>query len=209
MTLRVGLDFDNTLIDYDQVFGKIFVAEMARRGFAAPPSPGGKQAVKRAAIDIAGEEFWMAIQGQAYGRGIDDARLIDGVGAFFAAANRQAAELFIVSHKTEFGHFDDSRTNLREAARNWMDRHGFFTATGFALRPSQVFFEATVNAKIARICSLDLDYFVDDLEKVLSDPNFPKRTQRIWFHADVAGPATSLTRCSDWAGIRQTVFGND
>ncbi len=127
MTLRVGLDFDNTLIDYNQVFGKIFVAEMARRGFATPPSPGGKQAVKRAAIDIAGEEFWMAIQGQAYGRGIDDARLIDGVGAFFAAANRQAAELFIVSHKTEFGHFDDSRTNLREAARNWMDRHGFFT----------------------------------------------------------------------------------
>ena len=55
MNARVGLDFDNTLIDYDAVF----TAEGARRGLIAA----GKNGVKAAAIAAGGERLWMTIQG--------------------------------------------------------------------------------------------------------------------------------------------------
>ncbi|MEC9165820.1 MAG: hypothetical protein VX596_01885, partial [Pseudomonadota bacterium] len=61
MNARVGLDFDNTLIDYDAVL----TAHGARRGLVAA----GKDGVKAAAVAAGGERFWMTIQGQAYGRG--------------------------------------------------------------------------------------------------------------------------------------------
>ncbi|MGB1006766.1 MAG: hypothetical protein ACPGVX_06295, partial [Thalassobaculaceae bacterium] len=122
MDLRVGLDFDNTLIDYDAVF----TAEAARHGLTAA----GKDAVKAAAIAGGGERLWMTIQGQAYGRGIARAGLISGVADFFTAAKAAGARLFIVSHKTEFGHYDATRTNLRTAARAWMRTAGFFDPAG-------------------------------------------------------------------------------
>ena len=204
--MRIGIDFDNTIACYDG----LCAALATEQGLIPKGEAGTKAEVKRMLLELKeGMTKWQRLQGQMYGPYMKKADLYPCFLRFLFRCKLLGHKIFIVSHKTEFGHFDESRTNLREAARNWMDRHGFFTATGFALTPSQVFFEATVNAKIARICSLDLDYFVDDLEKVLSDPNFPKRTQRIWFHADVAGPTTSLTRCSDWAAIRQTVFGND
>jgi hypothetical protein len=209
MTLRVGLDFDNTLIDYDQVFGKVLIAEAARREISLPVSVSGKQAVKQAAIQLAGETFWMAIQGQAYGRGIVDGQLIPGVADFLTTARDHQAEIFIVSHKTVFGHFDDSRTNLRTAARGWMDEQGFFDPRDFAIQPSRLFFEATLEAKIARIRSLNLDYFIDDLEKVLTAPNFPEHTCKIWFNPQPTAPRKSVTLCADWATIQRSIFGHD
>ena len=144
MTLRIGLDFDNTLIDYSDVFAKVFVTESARRDITPSELPTGKQAVKQAAIKLAGETFWMSIQGLAYGRGIIDGKLSSGVADFLHTARTERAEIYIVSHKTEYGHFDNSKTNLRTAARDWMEAQGFFDPDGFDLHPSQLFFEGTL-----------------------------------------------------------------
>ena len=208
MALRIGLDFDNTLIDYEQVFTKVFITETTRREINLSEVPAGKQAVKRAAIKLAGETFWMSIQGQAYGRGITGGKLSAGAAGFLHTARSNDAEIYIVSHKTEYGHFDDSQTNLRIAARDWMDDQGFFDPHGFGLHPSRVFFEGTLETKITRIKSLNLDYFVDDLKKVLTSPSFPKYTRGIWFRPQPSAPHSTITHCSDWNTIQKLVFGN-
>lgn len=193
MNARVGLDFDNTLIDYDAVF----TAEGARRGLIAA----GKNGVKAAAIAAGGERLWMTIQGQAYGRGIAGASLVAGVADFLAAAKSAGVTLFIVSHKTEFGHYDATRTNLRTAARAWMQAAGFFDPTGFGLAEEHVHFESTLDAKVARIAALDLAFFVDDLANVLTHPDFPPATRGLWFHAADIAPPPGCERCADWPTI--------
>jgi len=52
-----------------------------------------------------------------------------------------------------------------------------------------------------------LTHFIDDLEEVLSDPDFPSDVERILF-ADGAQPASpSYISCSTWRDIERQVFG--
>ena len=43
-------------------------------------------------------------------------------------------ELIIVSHRTQFGHGDTDRIDLRQAARMWMRRNAFFSAESLGRR---------------------------------------------------------------------------
>ena len=112
----------------------------------------------------------------------------------------------VVSHKTEYGHFDPDRVNLRKAALDWMAGQGLLGGDhGIAL--ADVYFESTRAEKLARIAALSLTHFIDDLEEVLSDPDFPPNVERILF-ADGAQPASpSYISCSTWRDIERQVFG--
>jgi hypothetical protein len=168
--IRIGIDFDNTLISYDAVF----YAAARGAGLIGEGIEPRKQAV-RDAMRLApdGERAWQKLQGQVYGAGIRDALLIDGVDQFLRRCRAQACEVMIVSHKTEFGHHDPARVNLRDAATEWMTARGFFSQDGYGI--SQVFFEATRAEKPARIGRLRCDWFIDDLAEVFSDPVSTRR----------------------------------
>jgi hypothetical protein len=206
--VRIGLDFDNTLIDYDAAF----VAEAIRQGVIAPGQASTKTEVKQAVIGsgaagtVAGDETaWMRLQGQVYGRGIGDGRLIDGVARFLETAISHLATVFIVSHKTQLGHFDESRTDLREAARGWMWSQGFFDRLGLA--EDRVFFAETLDEKVGRIASLDLDVYIDDLPKVLAHPDWPSATRRIHYLPQPGSSPEGVTVCRTWSEIHDVVFG--
>jgi hypothetical protein len=52
-----------------------------------------------------------------------------------------------------------------------------------------------------------LTHFIDDLEEVLTDPEFPPNVERILF-ADGAQPVSpSYVSCSTWRDIERQVFG--
>lgn len=169
-SLRIGLDFDNTIACYDAVF-----ARAAKEAGLVPAGFDGDKAQLRARLRAApdGEVAWQRLQGRVYGRLMEQATLMVGAGDFLRRCRRAGIGLFIVSHKTEFGHFDPDRVPLRPAALAWMERLGFFAADGFAIPRDHVFFEATRRAKLARIGGLSCDAFVDDLVEVLDDPDFP------------------------------------
>jgi hypothetical protein len=183
--LRVGIDFDNTLAGY----GKVFRAEAERLGLLPPGFAGDKTAVR----DALAEEDWQRLQGQVYGRLMPRAELIAGAEAFLIRCRAEGARAFVVSHKTRYGHFDPARVDLREAARAWMRDQGFFDRLGVA--PEDVFFEETREAKVARIATLGLDHFIDDLKEVLDHPAFPARPRRHWF-------------VGDWPAIEREIFGH-
>jgi hypothetical protein len=198
--MRIGLDFDNTIIRYDEVFA----AEAAARGLLPAGFGGGKQAVRDAIRQLAdGESHWQRLQGHVYGAGIWGACLFPGVAQFFRQARVAGVQVMIVSHKTEHGHFN--AVNLRSAALAWMRGQGFFDPDGFALGGEDVHFAGTRGEKLARIAALRCDVFVDDLPEVLGDPEFPDGVKRILF-AGQAPPGAPWLVCPSWPAITQAVF---
>jgi hypothetical protein len=201
--LRIGIDFDNTIITYDDVFR----AAAEANGLIAPGFSRNKQAVRDAIRLLPeGELAWQRLQGQVYGKGIGEAKLVEGVEAFLRRCRTEDCAVVVVSHKTEYGHFDSDRVNLRKAALDWMAGQGLFGGDrGLAL--ADIYFESTRAEKLARIAALALTHFIDDLEEVLSDPAFPPDVERILF-ADGAQPASpSYISCSTWRDIERQVFG--
>ena len=115
--LRIGLDFDNTIITYDDVF----LSTARERGLVGADFTGRKQAIRDAIRLLPdGELSWQKLQGQVYGKGLAQASMFEGVDAFLRRCLLNKVPVVIVSHKTEFGHHDPDRVNLRDAARDWM-----------------------------------------------------------------------------------------
>ena len=115
MILRIGLDFDNTIANYESAFLK--VAELSKIKTTATT----KSEVKRDLLSRENGDFlWQKVQGLTYGRYIHLAEIYSGLFEFIFRARSLGHQLFIVSHKTEFGHFDESRIPLRTAALHWL-----------------------------------------------------------------------------------------
>jgi len=202
--VRIGLDFDNTIIRYDDVF----VAAAVERGLVPAGFKGGKQAVRDAIrLRPDGERDWQRLQGHVYGAGIGGATAFTGLDHFLRRARAADASVMIVSHKTKFGHYDPARVNLRTAATAWMEARGFFAADGFALIRDDVHFASTRAEKLARIGALHCDVFVDDLPEVLDDPDFPACVKRILFSETTEQEHGNYSVCPTWHCVEQMVFG--
>lgn len=205
--MRIGLDFDNTIVGYDHVFARAAV----EGGHLPEGFEGGKTDVREAVrAQKNGEQRWQMLQGQVYGKHMPEARLIDGVEDFLVRCKERGDTLYIVSHKTEFGHFDDSFINLRDAARAWMANRGFFNPGRYDLDPYKVSFHATRDEKVSKIAELELDFFIDDLPEVLSHPNFPSATRRLLFDPSASSSLEKFLDpfeiFHDWADVPEIVF---
>lgn len=204
--MRIGLDFDNTIIGYFDVF----LSAAKERGLLGPEVRCASKQAIRDAIRLLpdGEITWQRLQGFVYGRGIREATMYAGVDQFLRRCRAEGHTMFIVSHKTEYGHYDPARVNLREAALGWMTAQGFFHADGYGIPSDNVYFESTRAEKLRRIALLGCTHFIDDLEEVLSDPGFPPSVARILFSAE-AGPTghdRQFPVCPTWRGVESVVF---
>jgi hypothetical protein len=202
--LRLGIDFDNTMVTYDDIFCMIAPT------FAKIDHNVGTQ--KREIRDYLrslpdGERIWQRLQSYVYGKGISDAKLFEGVGKFLRRCRLEACDIVIVSHKTEFGQHDPHRVNLRQAALGWMREQGFFGEGGYNIPEQNVFFENTRAQKLARIGALSCTHFIDDLEEILNDPQFPPNVRRILFWRSEIPPQTlRYPVCRTWNEIEMLVF---
>jgi hypothetical protein len=207
---RIGIDFDNTIISYDAVFR----AAAKRIGLLANESIinesiGCKRAVRDAVRLLPdGELTWQRLQGHVYGKGIAGATLMPGFNVFLRRCKIEGCAVSIVSHKTEFGHYDPDRVNLRKAALDWMAAQGLFDSI-HAIAPKDVYFESTRAEKLARIEALSLSLFVDDLDEVLTDPGFPAPVRRILFGEAEQRPNAPYLVCRTWHEVEHLVFDGD
>lgn len=198
--MRIGIDLDNTIIHYDDAF----IVAAQKRGLIAKNFTGTKQQVRdhiRTLPD--GETEWQKLQGHVYGAGIGDAKIYPGAEEFLTRA--QGHELFIVSHKTEFGHYDPEMINLRNAATNFLENHGFFTTLGF--KRGNISYHSTRAEKVSKIAALGLDAFIDDLVEVYEEPHFPVGTRKILFHtSENPAPTGHFEICNHWHEITKTLL---
>lgn len=199
--MRIGIDFDNTLASYDGVFSRL----AQEWGLSAADQVQTKQQVRELARQK-DELLWQKIQGEVYGPRMHQAEPFKGVDSFLMrCAKALDVEVCIVSHKTRFGHFDETNTDLREAARLWMKNQGFFDR--YAISEQNLYFESTQAEKVLRISALQCDIFIDDLPELFEHPSFPENTRKILFSTEPNAALTGMTICSDWHQIEEVVFG--
>lgn len=192
MSQVIGIDFDNTLICYDEVFHSMAV----REGWISPVVASQKTVIRDAIRSSpGGDSRWQQLQALTYGVAIEKARLYDGIPSFFHACKKNGTPVFIVSHKTETAWLNEQPIQLRQQALHWMRGMGFFSPDGFGLKLEQVFFESSRSEKISRIRALECTHFIDDLAEVFAEPDFPSSVVKILFapKANTQGPSDVRT----------------
>ena len=165
--MRIGIDFDNTIICYDAVFNSVGV----EKGLIPGDLPTGKTYVKGYLINKGLEERWTWLQGHVYGKRLNLARPYDNFTGFLTLCNARSIDCVIISHKTVYP-YSGEKHNLHDAARFWIDTQGFGLP---------VFFEETRENKIRRINEQGCTLFIDDLPSFLSLPGFDPGVTKLLF----------------------------
>lgn len=204
MKFRIGLDFDNTIACYDSVF--TYVAH--DMGLISESPVLTKVEVKRLVhLDDLGDTNWQKLQGQIYGKFMYLASVFSGLSEFLRLANLKGHEVFIVSHKSLYGHFDESKVPLRDEAMKWLISNKF-VGTGRLMIPKEnVFFETTRQEKIDRIKSINCTHFIDDLQEVFDEESFPDSVLKCLFDPVPKGIARNNQFEGSWREISKTIFG--
>ena len=204
--MRIGLDFDNTLAQYDHVF----TAEAKLEKLVPTEWQGNKKQIRDVLLSREnGERSWQKLQGKVYGKNMLQANLFPGVAQFLVRCKRRGNSVYIVSHKTEYGHYDPTKTPLRVSALKWMELRGFFDETKFGLTKDCVFFEKTREEKVYRISALKLDLYVDDLKEIFAEQHFPN-IEKILFSANIDeehDEEHNAIMCKNWSAIANKVLG--
>jgi len=144
----------------------------------------------------------------AYGPRIKGAVLNKGVKQFLQKCRLVNAKVYIISHKTKFAKYDETRTNLRRSAMDWMSNQALFDYADLGLSPRDVFFEQTRQDKLQRITNLNCSYFVDDLEEVLIEKSFPTGVAKILYDPHNENRSVSgVVVAGDWVEISHLIFG--
>ena len=205
MILRIGLDFDNTIANYDQAFPE--VARILGYETNNLNATLNKRDLKLKLLKQPdGDTAWQKVQGLVYGKFIDLASLYPGVYEFVLRALASGHEIFIVSHKTELGHFDESRTPLRQAATTWLINQKLVGDSDSKIKLQNIYYAETRDEKINKIVELQLDVFIDDLDEVLSDRSFPKSTRKILF-GSVETTSEEILAIQSWREVGDELFG--
>ena len=205
--MLIGVDFDNTIAGYDD----LFVAIAFEEGLLKCDTVRTKRHVRDQIREQPnGEIKWMRLQSLIYGVHMNRANLIDGCGEFFEFCRNREIQIRIVSHKTEYGHFNTNGVNLRTAALEWLEKKMFFGSDAYGLSVSDVYFESTREEKIKRINSLECTHFVDDLEEVFTDLAFPLTTSGYLLANGAEGVVDDrYAVCDSWLDIGVAIFGAD
>lgn len=197
--MRIGIDFDNTIVSYDALFHKV----ACEQGLIPEATPVNKVAVRDYLRRANKEDIWTKMQGYVYGARMDEASAYPGVMEFIVQAAQAGHNIAIISHKTRHP-FIGPKYDLHIAARGWIDHHlvwcgkPLFSATN-------VFFEVTKDAKLARATTLGCEVFIDDLPEILTASNFPVGAEPLLFDPEGHHLDARLKRFASWAEISRAL----
>jgi len=195
--MRIGVDFDNTIICYDEVFPAV----ARERGLIPIGLPESKGNVRDYLRKSGKEEAWTELQGFIYGNRLEEAKPFPGVLEFFRHCRRNRVPIFIVSHKTRYP-YRGPEYDLHGAAYRWLEQRWFFDPDRIGISREQVFFEPTKEDKISRIARLGCTHFIDDLPEFLLEPALPPEVTRILFDPNGGhDPGYPFLRFRSWPDI--------
>ena len=174
--MRIGVDFDNTIICYDSVFYKV-----AREQRLIPEGISvDKQAVRDYLRQIDCEDDWTRLQGYVYGKRILAAEPFPGFFDFLYFCRQHRHSVFVISHKTKHPYLGP-QFDLHDAGFRWLQTKGILDLQETGLSGERVFFEESKAAKLNRIALQKCTHFIDDLPEFLCEIDFPPGVQKILF----------------------------
>ena len=201
--MLVGLDFDNTIVCYDEVFHRVAVETGLIPGHVPPT----KNAVRDYLRREGREDEWTELQGTVYGPRLNDTPPFPGVLELLGRCVDLGVDVAIISHKTRHP-YRGPCYDLHACARQWLERHGVFDPLRIGLSPSRAFFELSKEEKLRRIAATGCTHFVDDLPEFLAEPHFPNGVEKILFDPnDLYANEPELSRASSWEEIGALLLG--
>ena len=195
----LGIDFDNTIICYDELFHRIAVEQ----GLIPEAIAKEKNAVRDYLRNMNREDKWTRLQGVVYGRRILEAVPYEGMKETLKELLDFGVSIYIISHKTRTPYVGES-CDLHGAAIGWLKVEGFFDVAGINCT-DKVYFEESKTAKIKRIVEIGCTHYVDDLPEVLE--MLPENVEKILFSPTCSsrkpgdGSWLTMQRWSELPGI--------
>jgi hypothetical protein len=195
--MRIGIDFDNTIVCYDALFHRVCL----EKGLIPKTVPVNKSDVRNYLRKVGNEDAWTEMQGYVYGARMSEAAVYPGVVEFFSACRKASTPVFIISHKTRHP-FLGPQYDLHQSAHAWLEQQGFFQPDNLAVPRQNVFFELTKEAKLERIRQSGVSHFIDDLPEFLALPGFRDGVQRVLFDPnELYADEKKFTRVKTWDEI--------
>ena len=206
----IGIDLDNTIIDYRNAFWYTALAtgilnDTGRKSDSNKKDTfPSKNAIKSYLLCRENGDYqWEALQGQVYGQYIHNAQIFPGVANFLLHCKVRGVKVYIISHKTEFGHHDKSKTSLRKAALQKKKKKDLLSGD-YGIQMKDIFFFDARRKKVNKVAELNCTYFIDDLPEVFREEDFPKNTTEILF--DIQSEHAMNYTFNSWRGINELVF---
>lgn len=193
--MRIGFDFDNTIVNYNYLFHKVALEQE----LINPSVPKNKLAVRNYLRLHQQETKWTEMQGYVYGMRMNEADIYPHVLNVLMNLGKAGHTLAIISHKTKYPYLGEPY-DLHAAASAWIEAK-LCNQTIPLFNPTNIFFELTKDEKIARIQQFDCDIFIDDLPEILLAQQFPNKTQKFLFDPENHHQAISdstIKRVSSW-----------
>ena len=159
--MNIGFDFDNTIIDYSNIF-----YEIGRMKNLIPKEiDRSKNSIKNFFHSINKEKEFTKIQGLVYGKEIKRAKPTKNILNTLNYLKNHDHNLYIVSHKTKYPYLGE-KIDLRESANKWINQ--FMKINDILIfEKKNIFYEDTFDLKLKRIEKLELDFFIDDLLSIV------------------------------------------
>ena len=208
----IGIDLDNTILDYNNAFKhaaqqlELLSEDWVNNNLSASSGFSQKSLIKKHILSLnKGHYKWESLQGQVYGRYIHHAQIFPGAANFLLHCHRRGEIVHIISHKTEFGHYDKSKTPLRKVALNFLEKNNLLSGD-FGITTDDIFFFDTRKGKVNKIVELGCNYFIDDLAEIFEEPDFPQNIKKILF--DLQSEHSGENSFNSWYKINELFFND-
>ena len=169
---RIGLDLDNTVIDYAPAYRPVAKEMGLPQQLVDRESI--RESLRKSEED---DEEWQRFQALLYTDGLAYAQPAPGLLEFLSMCDSIGVSVVIISHKTETTPERFGSRDLRVPAFEWLQTQGIVPTH---VSPDGVFFCINRVEKVRKITELQCDVFVDDLTEVLKDQKMPDDITR--FH---------------------------
>jgi hypothetical protein len=192
--MRIGFDFDNTIVDYDLVFTQI-ANELNLEYLDSP-----KNSIKKYyEVELGQPNSWKKIQFKVYCELISKITPSEKFITFLNWLIDNKHDIFIVSHKTQNIKINNKNLNLRQPAKKWIEKNIPI------FNKERIFFESSAIEKIRKIKSLNLDFFVDDLITILNHRQFPLITKKILYNSSLH-KLNKIYIASNWDEVKKYII---
>ncbi len=194
--MKVGIDFDNTIVSYDSLFYKVAL----ELGVIPEEIDRTKISVRDFLRKNNKNDIWTSIQGMVYGEKMIEAEVYEGFIEFIKFLKSEKFDFCIISHKTKYP-FIGKKTNLHNAALNWIQK--FLNIDNqILIKDELIYFEDTKELKVDRIISEKCDVFIDDLPEVFEIPSFPDFVNKYLFDPNETYVGNQFLSFSSWLEIK-------
>jgi hypothetical protein len=199
--MKIGIDFDNTIINYENVFAKLAKELNIHKNENFIMSKVGIRDYLRSCNK---EEIWTRMQAEAYGPKIIYAKPYRGAIETLKKLKKNNTDLYIVSHKT-LNPYIGPPYNLHMYAKTWLEQYKFYDDDLFGKDKINIYFEEKKELKIKRILNCGCTHYIDDLPEILE--LLPDSIEKILFSPEAPNIESSdaYKVIRNWRDLCQTI----